>query len=216
MGMDEVALFLMLIGGLIVACAGINIYRYAVIIMSAAGGYCLANMLFTGALADNVGDGVFRDMDGGAGKSFVVFIFVFAAAGLGFALYQIWGAIVAGVGGALMLGRVVEVYMGDGFSSQIIGWGFGLLIGLGLGVMAVQFGRRWMIFFTALCGARIVGYAGARLLAGSSIAGVLVKPVAGMFSGISATEVATLGMSLEIIIFMTIAGFIIQSIIRND
>ena len=216
MGLDEAALILMLIGGIAVAAAGINIYRYAVIIMSAAGGYCLANMLFAGAVAGNVGNGVFKDMDGSAGQSFIVAIFVFAGAGLGFALYQLWGALVAGVGGALMLGRVVEVYMGEGYSSKIIGWGFGLLIGLGLGVLAVQFGRRWMIVFTALCGARIVGYAGSRLLVGSPIGATLAKPLLTMFSGIEATEAATLALSLEIIVAVTIIGFIVQSIIRND
>ena len=80
MGLDEAALILMLIGGIAVAAAGINIYRYAVIIMSAAGGYCLANMLFAGAVGGNVGNGVFKDMDGSAGQSFIVAIFVFAGA----------------------------------------------------------------------------------------------------------------------------------------
>ena len=67
MNIDEVFLVVLMIGGLFVTFFGINFYRYASIIMSAAGGYMLGKILFSDMLSGFVGEGVFREMDGSAG-----------------------------------------------------------------------------------------------------------------------------------------------------
>lgn len=216
MDFDEIFLVVILIGGLFVTFFGINFYRYASIIMSAAGGYMLGRLAFSGVLSDFVGEGVFRDMDGSAGYSFVLAIFVIAGAALGFFLYEIMGAIVAGVGGGFMFARLFQAFLGRDMSSIFIGAVIGGLIGIVLGIIAVKYERWVLILFTSLCGARIAGYTGAYLLASTSIAATLAKPCVGFFSHAFPESAIEMAIALELFIVLTILGNIGQRFIRED
>lgn len=216
MNFDDIFLVVLLIGGLFVTFFGINFYRYAVIIMSAAGGYMLGSLAFSGVLSGFVGEGVFRDMDGSAGYSFVLGLFVIAGAALGFFLYEIMGAIVAGVGGGFMFARLFEALLGRGTSSILVGAVIGGFVGIVLGIIAVKYERWVLILFTAMCGARIAGYTGAALISDTSVAATLAKPMVGFFSKSFPECALEMALALELFIVLTILGNIVQRIIRDD
>ena len=211
-----VAMAFFLIGGLFVTFMGVNLYRYAVIIMGAVGGYFLGNLFYDAVLGDNVGEGIFHDMNSSAGQSFVIAIFVLVTGALAFALYQIMSPIIGGAGGGFMFASLMVLLMGSGISSQITGWVIGLIIGVGLGIWAI-YGHGWgMIIFTALGGARILSYCGSLLLYESDIGKSIAKPVATMISSIVTPEITRSALMIEIFLAATILGIIVQAFIRND
>lgn len=216
MNVDDLFLVVILIGGLFVTFFGINFYRYAVIIMSAAGGYMLGQLAFSNVVSDLVGEGVFREMDGSAGYSFVLGVCVIAGAALGFFLYEIMGAIVAGVGGGFMFARLFQAFLGRDMSSILIGAVIGGLIGIVLGIIAVKYERWVLILFTSLCGARIAGYTGAYLLSTTSFAATLAKPCVGFFSRSFPECAIEMAIALELFVVLTILGNVGQRIIRDD
>ena len=216
MNIDEVFLVVLMIGGLFVTFFGINFYRYASIIMSAAGGYMLGKILFSDMLSGFVGEGVFREMDGSAGYSFVLGVCVIGGAALGFFLYEIMGALVAGVGGGFMFARLFQAFLGRDMSSIFIGAVIGGLIGIVLGIIAVKYERWVLILFTALCGARIASFMGAAMLASTSIAATLAKPCVGFFSRSFPECAIEMAIALELFVVLTILGNIFQRFIRDD
>ncbi|MBR1797854.1 MAG: hypothetical protein IJ757_07600 [Clostridiales bacterium] len=216
MEFDSILLGIILIAGLVVACFGVNIYRYAVIFMSAAGGYMLANIVYGSFFSEVEGEGVFRSMEAGAGRSFIMAFFIIVGAALGFFLFKIMGPVVAAVGGGFMFSKMMQVLMGADVTSAIIGWVMGIFIGALLGGLAVMYQRWFMIIFTALVGARMAAYTGAFFLAETTIAPSIAKPVLGLFPTISTFNVIAMALSLELFIVITVIGLVAQAILRND
>lgn len=216
MNIDEIFLGIILVGGLFVGFFGINFYRIAVIIMNGAGGYILARLLYSNFIGDMVGEGVFREMDPSAGYSFVIAIFIFAGAGLGYFFYQIMGPLAAAVGGGFLFARLFQVLMGRDMSSAFIGAIIGGFLGIVIGLIAMKFEKVPLIIFTALVGARLAGYTGAYFLATSGVGKTLAKPFIGLFSQRFPGEATQLAIFLELYVVLLIAGTIVQLIIRDD
>lgn len=216
MGLDEIFLAILLIGGLVVGFLGINLYRYAVIIMSSAGGYALGNMVCKMFFDQVAGEGVLHDSSSSAIDSFVIAVFVIVGGVLGYALYNVMGPVVGAVGGAFMFAKGVQAVAGVNATNAFLGVFIGIVIGAGLGVLAVKFNGWAMIIFTALAGARITGYAGAYFLHKSSIAATLAKPTLSMFSANFPTDAIRMALFLELFVILTVLGIVVQSILRDD
>ena len=182
MGFDTIALGIILAGGLFVACAGINFYRYAVIIMSAASGYAIGKNICDSFLNGKVGEGVLRESNTTAVDSFVMAVCILGFAALGYGLYQIMGTLVAAVGGAFLLSKISMALMGSDMISMMIGAFTGLIIGALISMLAIKFEGFALIIFTALAGGRIAGYAAAGLLRAKEIGALIAKPCIGLFS----------------------------------
>ena len=215
MGINEVFMAIILFGGIITAAAGINLYRYCVIAMSASGGFLLARMVVA-KFAGVEGQGVFHDMDIGAGQSFIIALGVIVGAALGFFLFQIMGAVSAGIGAAFLFTTILSLLMGSDITTTLIGSVTGLFVGLLLGFVAVKYQGIWLIIFTALCGARMAGYGAASIWGSEPIASTLTKPLMGLYSGVAQADAVRLAFSLEVFVVVLILGVIIQSLIRND
>lgn len=216
MNIDEIFLGIILVGGLFIGFFGINFYRIAAIIMNGAGGYILARLVYSHFIGNMVGEGVFREMDPSAGYSFVIAIFIFAGAGLGYFFYQIMAPLSAAIGGGFLFARLFEVLMGRDMSSAFIGAVIGGFLGIVIGLIAVRFEKVPMIVFTSLVGARLAGYTTAYFLATSSIGKSMAKPFIGLFSQRFPGEATQLAIFLELYVVLLVAGIIVQLIIRDD
>ena len=216
MELFDFLLAIILIGGLGVCFLGINIYRYAVIIMSGAGGFMVGRMFCNMFLNNFEGEGVLRDSSTSAMDSFVIAVCVIGGCALGFFLYNAMGIIVATIGGGFMFAKGLQAIGGADMTNLLVGALIGVLIGAGLGILAVKFNKFPMVLFTALCGARITGYCGASFLADSEIAPTLAKPLLGIFSEAPAEDAVRMAIFLELFVILTILGIVIQSFIRED
>ena len=72
MEMFDFLLAIILVGGIAVCFFGINIYRYAVIVMAGAGGFMLGRIACDMFLNDHAGEGVLRDSSATAMDSFII------------------------------------------------------------------------------------------------------------------------------------------------
>jgi|GEM_PF-1353585 len=212
-----VVMAVVLIAGLVVAFAGYNIFRYSIILMGGTGGFFIGRMFFSNVLSGMVGDGIFHDMSGSAGASFIVGLFVLVAAGLSFALYKVMLPIIGAIGGGFMFGSGVSIVMGGIMSSpKLVGWIIGAIVGASLAV-AAMFVENWAaIIFTAIAGARMAGYAGAYLLSNTDFGVSIGRPVANLFD--IADPVYALQVGLFVICFLAvlILGLIAQFVTRPD
>ena len=216
MGFDSIALGIILVGGLFTACAGINFYRYAVIIMSAAGGYALGKIICDSFLNGMVGEGVLRESDTGAVDSFVMAVCILGFAALGYALYQIMAILVSSIGAAFFFAKLAQALMGADMLSLMIGAFAGLVIGALIAMLAIKFEGIVMIIFTALAGGRIAGYAAAFFLRANSIGALIAKPCMGLYSARFSGDVIRLSLALELMLVIAVIGVIIQLVIRDD
>jgi len=207
MGFDSIAFVIITLAGLCVCFAGINIYRYAIIIMGGAGGFALGRIVCMSLIKNIAGEGVFADMDVSAADSFVIAFFVIGGCALGFALYEIMGVAVAGIGAAFLLAKGFQSVMGVDLMSVLIGSVLGIFIGCIIGFLAVQRKGFWAILFTALAGARIVGYAASHLLA---------KPIVGVFQSAFPADAVRMAIAVELFAVLTIIGLVVQLIVRQD
>lgn len=216
MELTDVVLAFIVLAGLVVAFGGYNFFRYSVIIMGGVGGFFLGNMFFTNYLSGMIGEGVLHAMSGSKGASFVIAVVVLIAVALSYAFYNIMAPIVAGVGGGFFLSNLLVLSPGAGPASSITGFFLGLIVGISLGLAAVQYQRWVAVVFTALCGARIIGYAGAKLLLTTSIGTAIGSPVASMFSFAEPGVALEMAIFLELFIFITIAGTVVQLLTRAE
>lgn len=216
MGFDNIALGIILVGGLFVACAGINFYRYAVIIMSAASGFAIGKIICESFLNGMVGEGVLRESNTGAVDSFVMAVCILGFAALGYGLYQIMGILVGAVGGAFMLAKIAQALMGADLLSLMIGAFAGLVIGSLLAMLAIKFERFALILFTAIAGGRIAGYAASFFLKGQEIGAAIAKPFLGLYSARFPGDAIRLSLALEIFLAVAIIGIVVQLVIRDD
>jgi len=216
MSIDTIIMGVIMISGLAVGFFGINIYRYAVIIMNAVGGYFLGKIVSSYFLGNLAGEGIFHDMDTSAGGSFILAVFVIAGAALGIFLYQIMGAVAGAVGAGFMFSAGMQVLMGQSTISSLMGWFIGLILGAVLGVLAVNFQRWPMIIFTALVGARIAGYAASHLFSGMGWAEKIAMPVHNVFFTIGTPDTIRMAFFLELFAVLTVIGLIVQALVRDD
>ncbi len=216
MVLTDVFLAFIILAGLVVAFGGYNFFRYSVIIMGGVGGFFLGNIFFTNYLSGMIGEGVLHAMSGNKGASFVIAVVVLITVALSYAFYSIMAPIIAGVGGGFFLSNLLVLSPGAGPASSITGFFLGLLIGIILGLAAVQYQRLVAIIFTALCGARIIGYAGAKLLVTTSIGTAIGSPIASWFSFADHSVALEMAIFLELFIFITIAGSLVQLVTRAE
>ena len=216
MPIDGFFMAIILIGGLVVGFVGINIYRYAVIIMSGAGGYMLGSMVCKNFLNGVVGEGIFRESNASAADSFVIAIFVLVSVGLAFAFYNIMGDVSAGIGSAFIFARIAQIFMGYDLMTMMVAACIGAIIGATLGYLAVKANGWAMIIFTALCGARMASYTAAVYLHGTSIATKVAKPVVGYVQSTFPNDAIRVALSIELFIVLAILGIVVQSFLRDD
>ena len=216
MVIDDFFIAVILIAGLIVGFAGINIYRYAVIAMSGAGGYMLGSIVCKNFLNGMVGEGIFRESNTSSVDSFVIAVFVLAGIGLAFAFYNIMGAVTAGIGSAFIFARIAQVFMGLDVMTMMVAACIGAIIGATLGYLAVKANGWPMIIFTALCGARMASYTGALYLRKTAIASTIAKPVIGYVQSTFPDQALRVSLSIELFIVLTILGIVVQSFLRDD
>ncbi|MCQ2515828.1 MAG: TMEM198/TM7SF3 family protein [Saccharofermentans sp.] len=216
MPLTEPLLAIVVIAGLVVALAGYNLFRYSVIIMGGVGGFFLGNMLFSDLLSGLIGEGILHDMNGSAGASFVVAVVMLVTAALAYALYNIMAPIIAGVGGGFMFVSLMALSPYSGIVGSVSGFFLGLIVGIALGLAAVYVQRWAAIVFTALCGARIVAYAGAKLLMTYPVGTAIGNPVASMFKFVDTGVALELALFLELFVFISVVGIIVQNITRAD
>jgi len=216
MDFNTIALGIILIGGLFVACAGINFYRYAVIIMSAASGFALGKMICDNFLNGKVGEGVMRDTSATAVDSFVMAVCILGLAALGYGVYQIMGTLVAAVGGAFLLSKISMALMGADMISMMIGAFAGLILGSLISMLAIKYEGFPLIVFCALAGGRIAGYAASFFLRAHQIGNLIAKPCHGLFAARFPGDAIRLSIALELFLVIAVIGIVVQSIIRDD
>ena len=216
MGFDTIALGIILVGGLFVACAGINFYRYAVIIMSAASGYAIGRIICDSFLNGKVGEGVMRETNTTAVDSFVMAVCILGLAALGYGIYQIMGTLVAAVGGAFLLSKISMALMGSDMVSMMIGAFAGLILGALISMLAIKYEGFALIIFTALAGGRVAGYAAAGLLKANEIGALIAKPCIGLFSARFPGDAVRLSIALELFVVIAVIGVVVQAILRDD
>lgn len=216
MELTDVFLAFIILAGLVVAFGGYNFFRYSVIIMGAVGGFFLGNMFFTNYLSGMIGEGVLHDMSGNKGASFVIAFVVLVVVALSYAFYSIMAPIIAGVGGGFFMVSMMVLVPGAGPASYISGFFMGLIVGIALGIAAVQYQRWVAVVFTALCGARIIGYAGAKLLVATSIGSAIGNPLATSFSFVEQGTALEIALFLELFVFFSIAGTVVQLFTRAE
>lgn len=195
---------------------GYNLFRYSVIIMGGVGGFFLGNIAYDYFLADSMGEGVLRSTSGSAGVSFIIAFVMLAAMALAYAFYNIMAPIIAAVGAGFMFSTLAALTPGAGYGSNMIGFFFGVIVGALFGVAAVQFQKWVAILFTSMCGARIVAYAGAKLLLGTSIATTVGSPVANALDITDSSMALELALFLELFVIVTVVGFVIQYLTRGE
>ena len=216
MGVDEILLAIILIGGLVVGFFGINVYRYAVIIMSGAGGFMLGRIACSMFFDDVTGEGVLWASDSGAVDSFVLGFGVIVGCALGFFLYNVMGPIVAAIGGGFLCAKALQAVGGADTTNALVGAMLGVIIGATLGILAVKFNKFPMLLFTALCGARITAYCGAYFLSTSSLGAAIAKPFLGIFAESFPQDAVRMAIFLELFVVLSVLGIIVQCIIRED
>ena len=216
MGFNSIALGILLIAGLVVAGFGINIYRYAVIIMSAAGGFALGQIICENFLNGKVGEGVLRETNAGAIDSFVMAVCILGFAALGYGVYQIMGTLVAAVGGAFLFMRLSQALMGMDMVSTMIGVVTGLVIGSLISMLAIKYERFPLILFTALAGGRIAGFAGAFFLSSMEFGPAIAKPFLGLYSARFPSDAVEMSIALELFLVISVIGIVVQLILRDD
>ncbi len=214
-GVENTALAVILIGGLVITFLGVNIYRYAVMIMGGGGGFVLGKIVYDNFVAGWIGQGVLRESDSSAAGSFVIAVFVFGGVFLGYALYNIMGILIAAVGGAFMFAKGMQVLLGVDILYALIGAVVGAFVGALVSAMALKMDGRMMIVFMSLAGARMVGYAGSILLSTTSFGATIAKPFAGWFSHSYPQDAVSMVIFLELFIVVFIIGMIGQTFIRE-
>lgn len=216
MVVNEVVLAFVLLAGIVVTLSGYSFFRYSVVISGAVGGFFLGNIFFKNYLSGIMGEGVFRETSGNAGASFVIAFIMIAAVALSWSFPKIMAIVVGGVGCGFFFSSLGVLVPGAGPESGVIGFFLGVFVGAIFGYVAAAYEKMPAIVFTSLCGARILSYAGAKLLLTTSIGATIGNPIRSWFSLAGASGSLEFALLFELFVAATVIGIVVQSLTRAD